>query len=70
MNQDEDIFKEWAQDINTKDISSAKLVTLFIIGMAILIFLSSCSRYSAPGYDGGCMFKKRTNYGMARVIRI
>ena len=37
--------------------------------LTLLVIITSCSRYSAPGYGRGYMFKKRTNYEMDRIIR-
>jgi hypothetical protein len=41
-------------------------VKIWIVAVAGLLLLgmimSSCNRYTAVGPDGGCMFKKRTNY--------
>ena len=44
-------------------------IVVFLV--LLVIATTSCSRYSAPGYDGGCMFKKRTSYPnqMERIIR-
>lgn len=61
MKQDDKVFEEWAQDLTTKEVSSAMLVTIFIAATALLIILCSCSRHSAP-------IKK--SYEMTRLIRL
>jgi hypothetical protein len=61
MKQDDKAFEEWAQDLTTKEVNSAMLVTIFIASMALLIILCSCSRQSTP---------TKKSYGMTRVTRL
>jgi len=47
MNQ----FKEWKRDAAKSEVDSAKLVSIYIIVLAILIALCSCNRHAYPkGY--------------------
>jgi hypothetical protein len=46
---------------------------IIVFLVLLVIATTSCSRYTAVGPDGGCMFKKRTNYRnyqMERIIRL
>jgi hypothetical protein len=42
-----------------------------IMGLIVVLLVSSCSRYSYPSYDGiGCRFGVRKFYGEPRVIKM
>lgn len=44
-------------------------IFLFSIAITLILFATSCSRYTPVSNDGGCMFGKRT-YGYSRVIKM